>query len=533
MLIMNSCRRIFYNKVSNKRIRVYATIITATILIASTFLCPNSSYFQLLSKNTNAVAQSSELIGSTSGNNAPSTDIFNIPVGFTIKPVIWNLTAPDSVTFDDKGNMYVGEAGYPFTNLPPLPKILKVDPKGNVSVFVGTKLNSPIVDITFHDGLLYVSHRGKISTVDITNGTVKDIIVGLPQNGDHPNNQIAFSSDGKRLFFGTGTSTNSGVVGMDNYVYGWVANTPSVADIPGKNITLTGQNIETPNPLTAEPNDNATTGAFVPFNTTTKEGQVIKGQVKCNGCILSANLDGTDLKLVGWGFRNPTGLAFNEEGRLFVAANGADERGSRPIVDDWDKFYEVKLNGTSLFYGWPDFFGNAQPVTDPDFQWHVGTICLVPTTCLDKPLGFLMKNHPPVEKPLALFEPPHTAVMKMAFANKSFGFGGEAFVAQVGAHGVRGVGQNIVRVNINNKTTISDFLTLKKPTEANSTSFRPTDVVFGQNETALYIVDWGNLLEPDSGVTIPNTGVVWKIMPVAGNQTSGATTSTAKSAAIQ
>ena len=47
--------------------------------------------------------------------------------------------------------------------------------------------------------------------------------------------------------------------------------------------------------------------------------QVIKGQVKCNGCILSANLNGTDLRLIGWGFRNPTGLAFNEEGRLFAA----------------------------------------------------------------------------------------------------------------------------------------------------------------------------------------------------------------------
>ena len=67
-----------------------------------------------------------------------------------------------------------------------------------------------------------------------------------------------------------------------------------------------------------------------------------------------------------------------------------------------------------------------------------------------------MQNHPPVEKPLALFEPPHTAIQQMAFANKSFGFGGEAFVAQVGAHGVRGVGQNVVRVNIDNKTTISD-----------------------------------------------------------------------------
>ena len=204
------------------------------------------------------------MIGTTSGGNAPRTDIFTFPPGYTIKPIVWNLTAPDTVTFDDKGNMYVGEAGYPFTNLPHLPRILKIDPSGNVSVFVDTKLNSPIVDITFHNGLLYVSHRGKISTADITNGTVKDIIVGLPQSGDHINNQITFSPDGKRLFFGTGTRTNSGVLGTDNL--GWLANSPNVADVPGKNITLTGQNFVTENPLTAEPNDNATTGSFVPFN---------------------------------------------------------------------------------------------------------------------------------------------------------------------------------------------------------------------------------------------------------------------------
>jgi glucose/arabinose dehydrogenase len=524
--------------------KVYATITAAILLLASTFLALDSLSLQLPSVNMKAFAQSSELIiiGSTSGSNAPNTNIFNLTAGYTIKPIVWNLTAPDTVTFDNKGNMYIGEAGYysyftnPLTNVPQLPKILKVDPSGNVSVFVDTQLNSPIVDITFHDGLLYVSHRDKISTVDITNAnaTVKDIIVGLPNNGDHLNNQIAFSPDGKRLFFGTGTSTNSGVVGMDNYVAGWVSNTPSVADVPGKNITLIGQNFETPNPLTAEPNDNATTGAFAPFNSTTKEGQLIKGDVKCNGCILSANLDGTDLKLVGWGFRNPDGLAFNEEGRLFTAVNGADERGSRPIVDDADKFYELKLNSTS-FYGWPDFFGNAQPVTDPLFRWETGGPCIVPKTCLDKPLGFLMQNHPPVEKPLALFEPPHTAVMQMAFANKSFGFGGEAFVAQVGAHIVRGVGQNLVRVNIDNETTISDFLNLKKPFEANSTTFRPTDIAFSQNGTALYIADWGNLLEPGPGGTIPNTGVIWKITPVAGNQISGAATSTTntKGATVQ
>ncbi len=74
------------------------------------------------------------------------------------------------------------------------------------------------------------------------------------------------------------------------------------------------------------------------------------------------------------------------------------------------------------FYGWPDFFGNAQPVTDPQFHSPRGG---------EKPLEFLLQNHSIVEKPLALFESPHSSGIQMAFANKSFGFAGDAFVAQI------------------------------------------------------------------------------------------------------
>ena len=70
--------------------------------------------------------------------------------------------------------------------------------------------------------------------------------------------------------------------------------------------------------------------------------------------------------MVGWSLRNPSGLAFNEDGRLFTAKHGADERGSRPIANDNDRLYEIKLNETG-FYGWPDFLGN-EPVTDPKFK---------------------------------------------------------------------------------------------------------------------------------------------------------------------
>ena len=299
---MNDYIRIY--KKSNERIKVYATI-TTIISFALMFLFLDSL---LQFENKNALAQS-ELIGKTSGEDAPSTDNFNLTSGYTIEPVVWNLNAPDSLTFDENGNMYIGEAGYPLTRLPEVPKILKVTPNGNISVFVDKGLNSPIVDVVYYnETTLYVSHNHKVSIVNLTNGAVKDIIAGLPTNVNHQNNQIAFSPDGKRFYVGIGSATNSGVVGEDDAIMGLLPNEPNVHDVPAKNITLTGQNFVTNNTLTAEPNDTATTGAFVPFGTPTYPGQVIQGNIKCNGCILSANLDGTDLKLVGWGFRSAYGM---------------------------------------------------------------------------------------------------------------------------------------------------------------------------------------------------------------------------------
>lgn len=195
---------------------------------------------------------------------------------------------------------------------------------------------------------------------------------------------------------------------------------------------------------------------------------------------------------------------------MFAVNHGADQRGSRPIANDSDKFYEIKLNET-VFYGWPDFVGNAEPVTDPNFQSPRGG---------GKPLEFLMQNQTPVEMPLALFEPVHVSGIQMDFANESFGFPGEAFVSQIGTDAPIAmpppptgtiIGQNVVRVNTDNKT-ISDFLSLNNST----TEFRPTDPLFSQNGTALYIVDWGDVSFTTSGpVTSPNSGVVWKITPTA------------------
>lgn len=471
--------------------------------------------------------------------NAPSASEINITMpGYRIEPLFWNLTLPSSVAFDDTGNtMFIAESGFAYGGFKPTPRILKADVQtGNVSLLLDRMLNGPVTDIEYYKGKLYVSHRGLISTVDPNAGQIKDIIMDLPSTGDHHNNQIAFGPDG-RLYFGQGTATNSGVVGLDNMDFGWLQVASKFHDTPGKNITLTGHNYETPNPITPNPNDNATTGAFVEFGNRTQEGQTILGKTKCNGCIISANPDGTDVKVVAWGLRNPYGVAFSPDNKtLLITMNGADVRGSRPIANDTDKIYTIDITNSSnigQFYGWPDFYGNAEPVTEEKFQ----------PAGANKSLQFLMENHPSVVKPLATV-PIAAALTKADFLsspnsqqqngsniieNGNFGFNKTvAFIAEFGpmvpaTHPSLPPGLGFMpghRVSVLDIETenITDFVV--NP----SHSFRPVGVEFNNdgNQSALYITSIGTMevkIAMPNGAPLPGptpwaypyTGTIWRV----------------------
>jgi len=171
------------------------------------------------------LALESELTAINS-SNPPPVNHFSINTGYRIEPVLWNLTLPTSVTFDNENNMYIAEAGFIYGGLQPIPRILKVNSQsGNISILVDRNLNGPITDIEFYDGKLYVSHRGIVSTVEPDRSIVKDIIIGLPSTGDHHNNQIAIGPD-NRIYFGQGEATNTGVVGEDNFKLGWLKTSP-------------------------------------------------------------------------------------------------------------------------------------------------------------------------------------------------------------------------------------------------------------------------------------------------------------------
>ena len=68
------------SNISNKEI-INTILLFASILFTFQYLV---SQFSDDNINNNAYAESAELIGNTSGNNAPTIDIFNLTTGYTI-----------------------------------------------------------------------------------------------------------------------------------------------------------------------------------------------------------------------------------------------------------------------------------------------------------------------------------------------------------------------------------------------------------------------------------------------------------------
>src|SRR5262249_14187700 len=110
--------------------------------------------------------------------------------------------------------------------------------------------SGPAIDIAFENGLqggrLFATdsnqathahnaqnNSSRIVTVDPMTGTVTPFITGLP-TGDHPAEQLAFKDNW--IYWSQGSTTNSGVVGLDN------GNGQNQQDIPCQDITLS-QNV--------------------------------------------------------------------------------------------------------------------------------------------------------------------------------------------------------------------------------------------------------------------------------------------------
>ncbi|OLY94809.1 glucose dehydrogenase [Cnuella takakiae] len=436
-----------------------------------------------------------------------------LPPGYGAQLVASGLNYPTAVSFDAAGNLYCIESGYSYGEDFTTPRLLRLKAGGQTTVIATGDKNGPWTGIDFHEGKFYVAEGGvleggRIVEID-PSGTIRPLISNLPSFGDHHTNGPVVR-DGQ-LYFSIGTATNSGVVGADNANYGWLKRKPTFHDIACRDIILSGQNFNTTNVLTEAPADVAITGAFMPYGTGTNKGQVVRGQVPCSGAILRMPLKGGAPQLVAWGLRNPFGLAFAPNGKLYTTENAFDERGSRPVWGAGDVLWEVQQG---LWYGWPDFSAGKPIASDEEFNPKKGGQNL-------RPILQEYPNQPP--KPAAIFGV-HSSANGFDFSRgTAFGFEGQAFVALFGDMAPEvgkvwsPVGFKVVRVAVATGV-IRDFAVNKGKRNGpaswlnNGGLERPVAVKFDPTGTSLYIVDFGKM-HTDATGSHPQkaSGAIWKI----------------------
>ncbi len=445
------------------------------------------------------------VLGACLGDRPVRPNDIAVPDGFAVDVAVDGLAAPTMVAFDDEGRMLIAESGYGGGGPP---KVTRIETNGIRTVLVegdafGDQL--PVTAVAVHDSQVFVVHAGTVSTIG-DDATLNPVVTGLPGLGDHQANQIVFHDDW--MYLAIGTMTNSAVVGTDNAVFGWLEDPDKrqLHDVPCEDILLADQVFEADDPL-GEGRGRVTTSAYAAFGDTGTAGSTVPGDVRCNGAILRARPDGSDLEVFAWGFRNPYGLEVGPDGGLYATVHGFDARGERPIEDAWDCLYRVEANG---WYGFPDFACDT-PVTDPRFK------------PVDKPQPrFLWAEHPTDSPPapIARFDP-HAASNGFAFApSDDWGQPTDAFISLFGdftpATGTvdRPVGVEVVRVDTTSGE-ITRFLANENSGAASTHTAggleHPSDVTFGP-DGAMYVTDWGIANITLDGLKLEsNTGVVWRV----------------------
>jgi glucose/arabinose dehydrogenase/cytochrome c551/c552 len=223
--------------------------------------------------------------------------ILEVPEGFAYEMyALLPNTQLTAMTFGDDGHLYVLNVNGIITRVADQDgdfhadeaTILFDDPAGQLDWTVG---------MAFHQGQLYLSHSGSISTLTDSDGDERldlltPIVEGLPSGLHvfHSNNGIAFGPDNK-LYVAVGATTDHGPLRE---------------------------------PLEAS--------------------------------ILRMNPDGSDLEVFATGFRNPYDLAFDPVGNLFTADNSPDAMSaSFPYLPP----EELNWVRQGRDYGFPEVFGRA------------------------------------------------------------------------------------------------------------------------------------------------------------------------------
>ena len=169
-----------------------------------------------------------------------------------------------------------------------------------------------------------------------------------------------------------------------------------------------------------------------------------------SAAVLSLRPDGSDLRVVARGLRNPYGLAFQPgTGRLYASVNGQDELGTKSDPEPAEMVVVVR---PGAFYGWPRCWPNARTLR-------------LSGTCLG------------VTKPAAYLEP-HASADGLAF------WRGDLFVAEWGQYLSNRFGRRVVRVGLKNDGTARRVTTF-------ASGFAHPLALLADRSGGLLVADWG------------------------------------------
>jgi glucose/arabinose dehydrogenase len=447
--------------------------------------------------------------------------VVECPTGFELRPYMRNLTAPTAIAFDADRSVIIAEGGIGGTDVRIFGykadgRRFDIYPTGKKIPLFGSgfEIRGPVGGIVADQGRVYVSHRDESDRGVVTafgyDGTHKTVVADLPAQGTHAVTDLAINPANGRLYFGVGSATNSGVVGIDDWDIGWVRDHLDFCDQSAVDLKLLGYRFDTINPTGGifGGADLAVTAPFQPFAWSKKLRVPRARDEKPTAAVYSVNLAGGGLRVEAHGVRNPVGLQFNEFGRLFMTNQGMELRGSRPVKDDPDALLWLV---PGAWYGWPDFSADLHPVVEQRFQPPAEMI----VRSGYPELSFLVDHatsgliRPDRGTLLRGAFPAMSGAAKLDFARASGAFApfqGQAVVALSGdrapfANGgqrlASPVGYKVVRVDVETRQ-VWDFV---KNTEGVPASRlgegvealeRPVDVKFGP-DGALWIVDMGQV----------------------------------------